>query len=216
MRQRSLSAFILCMLLVCIMPVQATTWVFLRSTDKNSRHAYDRDRLRIEGTSVIFWRQVKFSKPQPSEFGEVSRAIYHERLECQSQMLQTFFVGLYNSDHQKLMEQRMPEPVASTLILPESIGELFQTALCRLVLQANMGAVDVSKKSGAGNSGKGAGAFVPQRRPVTETPAVATPVPSVNPMPVMPVAPVVPAPLSLPSTPIVPPIMPPLMPTFEP
>jgi hypothetical protein len=209
MRLSSHSTFcILCMmLLVCVMPVQATTWVFLRGVDKSSRHAYDRDRLRIEGTAVIFWRQVKFSKPQSSEFGEVSRAIYHERLECQSQMLQTFFVGLYNSDHQKLMEQRMPEPVASTLILPESIGELFQTALCRLVSQANMG-TDLSKKSGAVSS-KGAGAFVPQRRPVTE-------VPSVNPAPIMPIAPIAPAPLSLPSVPIVPPIMPPLMPTFEP
>lgn len=209
----------LCIICIFSMPSYATTWVFLRSTDKYAKHAYDKERLRIEGASLIFWRQVKFLKPQPSDFGEVSRSIYHERLDCQSQTVQTLFIGLYDSENRRLFEQRMPESSAPTLILPESIGELFQTYLCRLVPLGDGNLKSEGfKKNGKQPIEHTTDKFVPQRRPVVETqPSSHSPSAPIN-VPVAPIPPVAPAPLSLPAIPpvTVPPIVPPLLPFVEP
>jgi len=199
--------------LVYVLPSvsMATTWVMLRGPDKEVQHAYDRDRLRIDGQNVTFWRRIKFRKPQSSEFGEVSRAIYQERIDCQNQMLQTLFVGLYDERRHPLLERGMSEVNQSTVILPESIGELFQTAVCRY-------AVSVPSSTTAGKTpatGKTpASAFVPQRRPVVvDNPAAPSFPPVGTPaVPTNPNTPVVPAPVPPTepnsTTPIVPPLLP--------
>jgi hypothetical protein len=153
--------------------------------------------------------------PQPSDFGEVSRSIYHERLDCQNQTVQTLFVGLYDGEKRRLFEQRMPEAAAPTLILPESIGELFQTHLCRLVpLSASEPKNESVRKLDRYTTDK----FVPQRRPVVENqpPSNAQSMP-IN-VPIAPIPPVSPSPLSLPTMPpvTVPPIAPPLLHFVEP
>lgn len=201
-----------------------TTWVILRGPDKDVQHAYDRDRLRIEGQNITFWRRIRFKKPQSSEFGEVGRGIYQERIDCQNQTLQTLFVGLYDAQRRPILERSMAEATQSAIILPESIGELFQTILCRYATMPSPSTT--SRGSSPSTSGRPpATTFIPQRRPViVDTPPPA----SLSPVPV-PVAPPV-APSStptltfpIPALPSIPPtgsaatpIVPPLVPSTTP
>ncbi len=201
-------------LFIIFLPLQlnATTWVILRTRQGDAQHAYDKDRLRADGANIIFWRRIRFKSPQPSGFGEVSRAIYQERIDCQNQTLQTLFVGLYDEEHRALLERAMPENTPSTVILPESIGELFQNSICRFAIIPAPGSTSSNNRITNSNSIKPTTPFVPQRRPVViDNPLSGTTSPQGN-------TPIVP-PISTPDLlipPIAPPIVPPLLPLTPP
>jgi hypothetical protein len=142
----------------------ATTWVTLKNSDKTVQHAYDRDRLRIDAQVVVFWRRILFLKPQPSPYGEVYKGVYQERIDCQNQTLQTLFIGLYQKDHRILLEKVTPDSLPG-MILPESIGELFQSAMCRFVT-APLASPSTAQKNRKVKTPFGQGTFVPRRRPV--------------------------------------------------
>jgi len=200
---------------ILFLPLQinATTWVILRTRQGEAQHAYDKDRLRADGANIIFWRRIRFKNPQASEFGEVSRAVYQERIDCQNQTLQTLFVGLYDEEQRPLLERTMPENMPSTVILPESIGELFQNSVCRFAIILPPGSTSSNNRiTNNSNTLKPTAPFVPQRRPVVIDNSSATPTFPLGNTQIVP-------PISSPDLiiqPIAPPIVPPLLPLTPP
>jgi len=112
---------------------QAADWVRVGTPDQH-QHFYDRSKLAIEDQHITYWRRVVFRTAQPAKSGKARMAMYRERIDCANHTYRTLGYLLYAQDGAILENvytpQAAPEP-----IIPETVGDRFETLMCLIVEQ---------------------------------------------------------------------------------
>jgi len=119
-------------LCLCV-PAQAADWVRVGTPDQH-QHFYDRSKLAIEGEQITYWRRVMFRTPQPAKSGKARIAMYRERIDCEKHTYRTLGYLLYAQEGAILDNVYTPE-AAPEPIIPETVGDRFETLMCLIVEQ---------------------------------------------------------------------------------
>lgn len=123
-----------CILLLALpATAQAADWVRVGTPDQH-QHFYDRSKLTIEGEQITYWRRVVFRTPQPAKTGKARMAMYRERIDCDKHAYRTLGYLLYAQDGNVLENVYTPE-APSEPIIPETVGDRFETLMCLIVEQ---------------------------------------------------------------------------------
>jgi hypothetical protein len=112
---------------------QAADWVRVGTPDRH-QHFYDRSKLAIEDEQITYWRRVLFRTPQPAKSGKARMAMYRERVDCAQHTYRTLGYLLYAQDGSILENVYTPE-APSQPIIPETVGDRFETLMCLIVEQ---------------------------------------------------------------------------------
>jgi hypothetical protein len=112
---------------------QAADWVRVGTPDQH-QHFYDRSKLTIEKDEITYWRRVLFRTPQPARSGKARMAMYRERVDCARHSYRTLGYLLYAQDGSILENVYTPE-APSQPIIPETVGDRFETLMCLIVEQ---------------------------------------------------------------------------------
>lgn len=121
-------------LLACCIDVHAAEWTRVATPDVH-QHYYDRAKLGIEGDQITYWRRVVFKTPQPSKNGSARSAMYRERVDCAKHTHQTLGYLIYGAENTLLENVYTPEAPADAIV-PETVGDKFETLMCVFVEQA--------------------------------------------------------------------------------
>ena len=142
-------------------PLQAADWTRVTAKDQHE-HYYDRGKVDIEGEQITYWRRVVFRPAQPTRNGLAASAMYRERIDCGLHTHRTLGYLLYASDGSVLENVYTPEAPAGPIV-PETVGDRFESAMCTLVARER-------SRNVARRDAQKAAKSVP---PVTDSPATA-------------------------------------------
>jgi uncharacterized protein YceH (UPF0502 family) len=112
---------------------QAADWVRVGTPDQH-QHSYDRSKLTLEDAEITYWRRVVFRTPQPARSGKARMAMYRERVDCAQHTYRTLGYLLYAQDGSILENVYTPD-APSQPIIPETVGDRFETLMCLIVEQ---------------------------------------------------------------------------------
>lgn len=112
-------------------PLQAADWTRVAAKDQH-QHYYDRGKLAIDGEQITYWRRVVFRPAQSTRNGIAASAMYRERIDCALHTHRTLGYLLYAKDGSVLENVYTPE-APSEPIVPETVGDRFESAMCTLV-----------------------------------------------------------------------------------
>ena len=115
------------------LPARAADWVRVGTPDPH-QHFYDRSKLTIEGEQITYWRRVAFRTPQSARTGKAHSAMYRERIDCEKHSHRALGHLLYLQDGAVLENVYTPEAAAEPII-PETVGDRFETLMCLIVEQ---------------------------------------------------------------------------------
>ena len=142
-------------------PLQAADWTRVTAKDQHE-HYYDSGKLAIEGEQITYWRRVVFRPAQPTRNGVAASAMYRERIDCGLHTHRTLGYLLYAPDGSVLENVYTPEAPAGPIV-PETVGDRFESAMCTLVARER-------SRNVARRDAQKAAKPVP---PVTDSPAAA-------------------------------------------
>jgi len=77
---------------------RASEWAAVTTTPEGDAHYYDRDKLHVEGSTVIYWRKVEFRMPLPVRSALASVGLYREQIDCSGRNLRTLGYLYYAAD----------------------------------------------------------------------------------------------------------------------
>ncbi|MCC7547334.1 MAG: hypothetical protein IT532_06180 [Burkholderiales bacterium] len=112
-------------------PSLAADWTRVAVKDQHE-HYYDRAKLAIDGELITYWRRVVFRPAQATRNGLAATAMYRERIDCALHNHRTLGYLLYAQDGSVLENVYTPE-AAPEPIIPETLGDRFEGAMCALV-----------------------------------------------------------------------------------
>lgn len=112
---------------------QAADWVRVGTPDQH-QHFYDRSKLTIDNDQITYWRRVLFRTPQPARSGKARMAMYRERVDCGEHTYRTLGYLFYAQDGSILENVYTPDSISQPII-PESVGDRFETLMCLIVEQ---------------------------------------------------------------------------------
>ncbi len=112
-------------------PLHAADWVRVPSASQDL-HYYDRSKVTIRGDEITYWRKVVLATPTQVRAGVARSAIYQERIHCRQHTLRTLGWQLFAAEGAAL-ESATTSDAEPGPIVPETIGDRFQTAMCELV-----------------------------------------------------------------------------------
>lgn len=98
----------------------------------NDLHYYDRSKVTIQGDEIVYWRKVVLANPARVRSGVARSAIYQERIHCRNHTLKSLGWQLFAADGAALEGATTTEGEAISIV-PETIGDRFQSAMCELV-----------------------------------------------------------------------------------
>lgn len=120
---------------VCALAVSGTPhaadWVRVPSAGQDL-HYYDRSKVTVRGDEITYWRKVVLATPTQVRAGVARSAIYQERIHCRQHTLRTLGWQLFAAEGAAL-ESATTADAEPGPIVPETIGDRFQTAMCELV-----------------------------------------------------------------------------------
>ncbi|MBI1395663.1 MAG: hypothetical protein GC151_06750 [Betaproteobacteria bacterium] len=122
------------MLLSCALISQrgfCADWVRVPAAGADE-HYYDRSKIVIQGDEITYWRKVVFANSVRVANGVARQAIYQERIDCHDHTLQSLAWQLYAASGVLLESSTTPDADAKAIV-PETIGDRFQTAMCKQV-----------------------------------------------------------------------------------
>ena len=112
----------------------AAEWVKIHTAADQSLYFYDSSKLFLNNDEITYWKKVVFVTPQPFKDKLIASGLYRERIHCAEHTLKLISYLLYTptgelSDYAPTKEGD-PAP-----IIPDSLGDAFEKALCPLVRQ---------------------------------------------------------------------------------
>ncbi len=111
--------------------LHAADWVRVPSAGQDL-HYYDRSKVTVRGDEITYWRKVVLATPTQVRAGVARSAIYQERIHCRQHTLRTLGWQLFAAEGAAL-ESATTADAEPGPIVPETIGDRFQTAMCELV-----------------------------------------------------------------------------------
>lgn len=125
---------ILCILSTFCSPSWGADWVPLMSSEAQDRYYYDRSKLTIKDDEITYWKKVEFASPQNFGGREVSSGLLRERLHC-SEHTARLVSYLYYGPAGETVEYVANHEAEATPIIPDSVGDAFESRLCPLAWQ---------------------------------------------------------------------------------
>jgi len=112
----------------------AAEWVKIHTAADQSLYFYDRSKLFLHDDEVTYWKKVAFKTPQPFKDKLIASALYRERIHCAEHTLKLISYLLYTPTGE-LFEYAPTKEGDPAPIIPDSLGDVFEKALCPLVRQ---------------------------------------------------------------------------------
>ena len=112
----------------------AAEWVKIRSPGQGHQFFYDNTKLFIHGDEITYWKKVVFISPQPFKEKLAASGLYRERIHCAEHTLKLISYLLYAPAGEPVEYVSAAEGEAVPII-PDSVGDVFERALCPLVWQ---------------------------------------------------------------------------------
>lgn len=122
------------LLLLTPFAAHGAEWLPLASPKGSDQFFYDASKLVIEGEGIAYWKKVVFKVPQPVNGKMAASALFRERIHCGDHTLQPLS-HLYQEADGGVIEYEENKDAIAAPIIPDSIGDLFEQALCKLVRQ---------------------------------------------------------------------------------
>lgn len=119
-------AFLL--LLGYAMAADAAEWTLVYAGPEGNQYYYDASKLAVAGNEITYWKKVLFKSPQSYKGMQAVSALYRERIHCTEHTIKPLS-HIIHASAGAMIEQVSSEGEA-TPIIPESIGDLFEAALC--------------------------------------------------------------------------------------
>lgn len=108
--------------------VGAAEWTLVYAGPEGNQYFFDASKLAISGNEITYWKKVLFKAPQPYKGLPAVSALYRERIHCSEHTVKALS-HIVHGGAGAVIEQVASEGEA-TPIIPESIGDLFEAALC--------------------------------------------------------------------------------------
>ncbi|MDP2155678.1 MAG: hypothetical protein Q8J61_06720 [Sulfuricella sp.] len=126
------------LLLMCLATAPSVTiaaeWVKIHTAADQSLYFYDRSKLFLNDDEITYWKKVVFITPQPFKDKLIASALYRERIHCAEHTLKLISYLLYTPTGE-LFEYAPTKEGDPAPIIPDSLGDVFEKALCPLVRQ---------------------------------------------------------------------------------
>lgn len=110
----------------------AAEWVKIHTAADQSLYFYDRSKLFLNDDEITYWKKVVFITPQPFKDKLIASALYRERIHCAEHTLKLISYLLYTPAGE-LFEYAPTKEGDPAPIIPDSLGDVFEKALCPLV-----------------------------------------------------------------------------------
>lgn len=128
----------LLLLLIVLATVPSVTiaaeWVKVYTATDQSLYFYDRSKLFLHDDEITYWKKVAFKTSQPFKDKLIASALYRERIHCAEHTLKLISYLLYTPTGE-LSEYAPTKEGEPAPIIPDSLGDVFEKALCPLVRQ---------------------------------------------------------------------------------
>ncbi|HUX63405.1 surface-adhesin E family protein [Sulfuricella sp.] len=128
----------LLLLVACLATAPSVTiaaeWVKIHTAADQSLYFYDRSKLFLNDDEITYWKKAVFITPQPFKDKLIASALYRERIHCAEHTLKLISYLLYTPAGE-LFEYTPTKEGDPAPIIPDSLGDVFEKALCPLVLQ---------------------------------------------------------------------------------
>lgn len=153
----------------------AADWIKIHTTPDQSQYFYDRSKLFIQGNEITYWKKVTFSTPQLFNDRLVASGLYRERIQCDEHNLKLISYLLY-APGGEVMEYTPTREGEAAPIIPDSLGDVFEKALCPMVRQeqarvrANTEAETRAKEESEAKAAGSGGTAPKIEQPVAPTP----------------------------------------------
>ncbi|MDP2785282.1 MAG: hypothetical protein Q8O38_11910 [Sulfurimicrobium sp.] len=126
------------LLLACLAAAPSVTiaaeWVKIHTAADQSLYYYDRSKLFLNDDEITYWKKVVFNTPQPFKDKLIASALYRERIHCAEHTLKLISYLLYTPAGE-LFEYAPTKEGDPAPIIPDSLGDVFEKALCTLIRQ---------------------------------------------------------------------------------
>lgn len=113
---------------------RAADWVPLVTAGTQDQYSYDRSKLSIKDDEITYWKKVVFASPQNFGGHEVASGLLRERLHC-AEHTAKLVSYLYYSASGDTVEYVANHEAEATPIIPDSVGDAYESRLCPLVWQ---------------------------------------------------------------------------------
>lgn len=128
----------LLLLVACLAAAPSVTiaadWVKIHTAADQNLYFYDRSKLFLNDHEITYWKKVVFITPQPFKDKLIASALYRERIHCAEHTLKLISYLLYTPAGE-LFEYAPTKEGDPAPIIPDSLGDVFEKALCPLVRQ---------------------------------------------------------------------------------
>jgi hypothetical protein len=126
------------LLLACLSVAPSVTsaaeWVKIHTAADQSLYYYDRSKLFLNDDEITYWKKVTFVTPQPFKDKLIASGLYRERIHCAEHTLKLISYLLYTPTGE-LFEYAPTREGEAAPIIPDSLGDVYEKALCPLVLK---------------------------------------------------------------------------------
>ena len=112
--------------------VLAADWIKLVIPNTPDKYFYDRSKLVVQGNEVTYWKKVIFKQPQPVKTKFAQAGLMRERIDCKEHTLRLLSY-LYQDAQGVVFEYVAESEKESAPIIPETVGDWFEKALCATV-----------------------------------------------------------------------------------
>jgi hypothetical protein len=117
------------LLLLVPLSAQGAEWLPVAAPKGSDQFYYDASKLVIDNEEIAYWKKVLFRAPQPVKGQMAASALFRERIHCGEHTLKTLS-HLYQGTDGSVIEYAENQDATAAPIIPESIGDLFEQALC--------------------------------------------------------------------------------------
>jgi len=112
----------------------AAEWVKIHTAADPNLYFYDQSKLFLNDDEITYWKKVVFITPQSFKDKLIASALYRERIHCAEHTLKLISYLLYTPAGE-LFEYAPTKEGDPAPIIPDSLGDVFEKALCPLVRQ---------------------------------------------------------------------------------
>lgn len=123
---------IFCALLLASPGLWAADWVKLVIPNTSDQYFYDRSKLVVQGSEVTYWKKVIFKLPQAVKTQFAKAGLMRERIDCKEHTLRLLSY-LYQDAQGVVFEYVAESEKEGAAIIPESVGDWYEKALCATV-----------------------------------------------------------------------------------
>jgi len=145
----------LLLVLACLSAAPSVTsaaeWVRIHTAADQSLYYYDRSKLFLNDDEITYWKKVAFATPQPFKDKLIASGLYRERIHCAEHTLKLISYLLYTPTGE-LFEYAPTKEGEAAPIIPDSLGDVYEKALCPLVLKKQEEARQKTEAEAAGKA----------------------------------------------------------------